>query len=129
MNASQIDAYLATLDPIKRQTLEAVRVSILEVLPAAEQTIYYAMPAFMIEGKALAGFAAFKNHLSWIPYSGQVVPKLLEEIAPFSLGHSQGVFKFAVDKPLPKEIIKKLILVRATEALGGSHPLVIALSE
>lgn len=127
MSTAEIDAYLAALDPIKRATLEAARASILEILPTAEQGIYYAMPAFLVEGKALAGFAAFKNHLSWIPYSGQVVPKLLDEIAPFSLGHSQGVFKFAIDKPLPTELIKKLILVRAVDALGENHPLVVAL--
>ena len=127
MSKAEIDAYLAALDPIKRATLEAVRASILEILPTAEQGIYYAMPAFLVEGKALAGFAAFKNHLSWIPYSGQVVPKLLDEIAPFSLGHSQGVFKFAIEKPLPTELIKKLILVRAMDALGENHPLVVAL--
>ncbi len=128
MSADSIDAYLSALAPIKRQTLEAVRAAILEILPEASQEIYYAMPAFMVEGRALAGFAAFKNHLSWIPYSGQVVPKLLVEIAPYSLGSSSGVFKFAIDKPLPAHIIQKLILTRAIEALGESHPLIARLS-
>jgi uncharacterized protein YdhG (YjbR/CyaY superfamily) len=128
MSKADIDAYLALLDPVKRATLEAVRVGILEILPEATQEIYYAMPAFMIEGKALGGFAAFKNHLSWIPYSGHIVDKVLGEIAPYSLGHSQGVFKFAVDKPLPKEIIKLLILTRAKQAFGEDHELVAKLS-
>ena len=128
MSEAEIDAYLAKLEPVKRQTLEAVRASILEILPNAEQHIYYAMPAFMIDGVALAGFAAFKNHLSWIPYSGQVVPKLLDEIAPYSLGHSQGVFKFATDKPLPKALINQLILVRALGAFGENHPLIARLT-
>ncbi len=128
MSKAEIDAYLAPLDPVKRATLEAVRASILEILPEATQEIYYAMPAFMVEGKALGGFAAFKNHLSWIPYSGHVVDKVLDEIAPYSLGHSQGVFKFAIDKPLPKELIKLLILTRAILAFGEDHPLVARLS-
>ena len=128
MTTAQIDEYLASLEPVKHATLAAVRRTILEILPEASQEIYYAMPAFMVEGKALAGFAAFKNHLSWIPYSGHVVPKLLDDIAPYSLGNSAGVFKFAVDKPLPTELVRKLILVRAIEALGEDHLLVSRLS-
>jgi len=127
MSKAEIDAYLAPLDPIKRATLETVRQSILEILPQATQEIYYAMPAFKVDGVALAGFAAFKNHLSYIPYSGQVIHKIAEQLEPYSLGQSQGVFKFAVDKPLPKELIKLLILTRAVQALGDEHPLVESL--
>jgi len=127
MSQADIDAYLAPLDAIKRATLEAMRANILEILPEATQEIYYAMPAFVVEGKALAGFAAFKNHLSWIPYSGHVVDKVLAEIAPHSLGESKGVFKFAIDKPLPKDLIRLLIYVRALDALGEGHPLVDSL--
>jgi uncharacterized protein YdhG (YjbR/CyaY superfamily) len=123
MSKADIDAYLAPLDAVKRATLETMRQSILEILPTAEQEIYYAMPAFKVDGVALSGFAAFKNHLSYIPYSGQVIDKILPQLEPYSLGHSQGVFKFAVDKPLPKEIIKLLILTRASQVLGDEHPL------
>ena len=127
MSKADIDAYLAPLDPTKRATLEAMRVSILEILPTATQEIYYAMPAFKVDGVALAGFAAFKNHLSYIPYSGQVIDKIADQLEPYSLGYSQGVFKFAIEKPLPKEIIKLLILTRAAQVLGDEHDLVEAL--
>ena len=127
MSQADIDSYLAPLDPVKKSTLEAIRASILEILPEATQEIYYAMPAFVVEGKALAGFAAFKNHLSWIPYSGHVVDKVLAEIAPHSLGESKGVFRFAIDKPLPKDVIRLLIYVRALDAFGEEHPLVARL--
>ena len=127
MAQAQIDEYLARIDPIKRETLELMRSRILELIPEAEQEMHYAMPAFVIDGKALAGFAAFKNHLSWIPFSGQVVSKHLDDIAPHSLGSSSGVFKFAVDRPLPKDLIRKLILTRALEALGDHHALVARL--
>ena len=127
MCKADIDAYLAPLDEVKKATLEAMRESILEILPEATQEIYYAMPAFMVEGKALAGFAAFKNHLSWVPYSGHVVDRVLAEIEPYSLGHSLGVFKFAIDKPLPKDLIQHLIRVRANAAFGEQHPLVARL--
>ena len=62
MSKRDIDCYLSALDEPKRSTLEALRHSILEVVPEAEQCISYGMPAFKVQGKTLAGFAAFKHH-------------------------------------------------------------------
>lgn len=72
MAAKEIDDYLATVPEPKRATLEALRRSILAVIPDAEQCISYGMPAFRVDGKVLAGFAAFKNHLAYLPHSGRV---------------------------------------------------------
>jgi uncharacterized protein YdhG (YjbR/CyaY superfamily) len=49
----EIDRYLAMLDEPKRSTLEALRESILEILPEAEQGISYGVPAFKVNGKAV----------------------------------------------------------------------------
>jgi uncharacterized protein YdhG (YjbR/CyaY superfamily) len=35
----------------------------MELVPGAEQCISYGMPAFKVQGKMVAGFAAFKKHL------------------------------------------------------------------
>ena len=59
MSAEEIDGYLASVEEPKRSTLEALRQSILEVVPDAEQCISYGMPAFKVQGKTVAGFAAF----------------------------------------------------------------------
>ena len=73
MAADDIDAYLAALDDTKRSTLDELRQSILAVVPEAEQGMSYGMPAFKVRGKTVAGFAAFKNHLSYLPHSGSVL--------------------------------------------------------
>jgi uncharacterized protein YdhG (YjbR/CyaY superfamily) len=77
MAPQDIDSYLATVDEPKRTTLEELRRSILAVIPDAEQCISYGMPAFKVRGKTVAGFAAFKNHLSYLPHSGSVLEKLV----------------------------------------------------
>jgi hypothetical protein len=59
--ARDIDDYLAALDGSKRSTLQQVRRSIRDVIPDAEECISYGMPAFKVQGKTVAGFAAFKN--------------------------------------------------------------------
>jgi uncharacterized protein YdhG (YjbR/CyaY superfamily) len=109
----EIDRYLATLDEPKRSTLEALRESILEILPEAEQGISYGVPAFKVNGKAVAGFAAFKNHLTYLPHSGSVLATLQDDTAPYET--SKGSLKFAVDKPLSKRLVKKLVSARMRE--------------
>ena len=78
MSKSEIDAYLNELDEPKRETLEQLRQTILAIVPDAEQGMSYKVPAFRLEGKTIAGFAAFKNHLSYLPHSGRVISKLAD---------------------------------------------------
>ena len=113
MATEDVDRYLAALEEPKRSTLEALRTSILEVVPEAEQCISYGMPAFKIGGKTVAGFAAFKRHLSYLPHSGSVLSALPEDLAGYQM--SKGALRFAVDRPLPKRLVKKLIAVRLGE--------------
>jgi uncharacterized protein YdhG (YjbR/CyaY superfamily) len=110
MSAREVDRYLAALEEPKRSTLEQLRRSILEVVPDAEQCISYGMPAFKVDGNVVAGFAAFKNHLSYLPHSGSVLPALGDDIAEYE--QTKGSLHFAIDTPLPKRLVKKLITTR-----------------
>src|ERR1700686_1455863 len=110
MPQRDIDRYLATLDEPKRSTLEALRQSILEVGPDAQQCISYGLPAFKIDGKVVAAFAAFKNHLSYLPHSGSVLPALGDDVARYE--KTKGSLHFPVDKRLPKRLVKKLVPTR-----------------
>jgi uncharacterized protein YdhG (YjbR/CyaY superfamily) len=115
MTAAEIDDYLSTVPEPKRATLEALRRSILAVIPEAEQCISYAMPAFRVNGKVLAGFAAFKNHLAYLPHSGRVFQEI-PELDDFE--KTTGSLHFAIDTPLPDEIVAKLIAVRRAQVFG-----------
>jgi uncharacterized protein YdhG (YjbR/CyaY superfamily) len=116
MSKTEVDNYLASLPEPKRSTLEALRRMILDIVPEAEQCISYGMPAFRLQGKVIAGFAAFKNHLSYLPHSGSVFPELGDAISQYAA--SKGALQFPVDKPLPKALVKKLIAIRKKQALG-----------
>ena len=114
MSKKEIDTYLSSLDDPKRSTLETLRRTILEIIPEAEQGMSYGMPAFRLEGEVVAGFAAFKNHLSYLPHSGSVFPELKDELAKYKT--STGALQFPIDRPLPKSLVKKLIAVRRKQA-------------
>lgn len=113
MPKSEIDAFFATVEEPKRSTLEEMRRRILEVVPDAEQTIKYGMPAFLKDGWCFVCIAPFKNHINWSPYSSKVFPLLVDELADYSV--SKGSMQFAIDKPLPKVLVKKLIKVRLAQ--------------
>ena len=108
-----VNAYLEALPEPKRSTLEELRRTILEIVPDAEQVISYQVPAFRLDGKTVAGFAAFKNHLSYLPFSGSVLPRLADELAGYS--GTKGALHFPVDEPLPKALVEKLIAARLEE--------------
>ena len=108
--AAEVDAYLHALDEPKRSTLETLRATILEIVPEAEQVISYRVPAFRVGGKTIAGFAAFKSHLSYLPFSGSVLEALPGELRGYTM--TKSALHFPVDRPLPKSLVEKLICVR-----------------
>jgi uncharacterized protein YdhG (YjbR/CyaY superfamily) len=114
MSAQEIDEYLDGLAEPKRTTLARLRQTILDILPESEQGISYGLPAFKVEGKTIAGFAAFKNHLSYLPHSGSVFPELSDELQGYTT--STGALRFGVDEPLPAPLVQKLIAVRLRQA-------------
>jgi len=114
MSAGEIDEYLDRLDEPKRSTLSRLRGDILAVVPDAEQCISYTVPGFKVAGKTIAGFAAFKNHLSYLPHSGSVFPELAEDLAGYE--RSSGALRFPIDRPLPPDLVEKLIAVRLQQA-------------
>ncbi|HUD15673.1 MAG TPA: DUF1801 domain-containing protein [Acidimicrobiales bacterium] len=113
MSRTEVDAYLAGLEEPKRSTLRQVRRTILAIIPDADQCISYGTPAFRVRGKVVAGFAAFKNHLSYLPHSGSVFPELAEDLVPYVT--TSDALHFAVDSPLPKELLEKLIETRIAQ--------------
>jgi uncharacterized protein YdhG (YjbR/CyaY superfamily) len=114
MSANEVDRYIEALPEPKRATLTGLRRTILDVLPEADQGMAYGAPAFKIRGKTIAGFAAFKNHLSYLPHSGSVFPELPEELSGYSM--STGALRFPVDEPLPRALVEQLIAVRLRQA-------------
>jgi uncharacterized protein YdhG (YjbR/CyaY superfamily) len=114
VSAEEIDRYLDALEEPKRTMLARLRQTILEILPEADQGISYGGPAFKVGGRTIAGFAAFKNHLSYLPHSGSVFPQLTDELEGYST--SSGALRFGIDEPLPVPLVEKLIAVRLRQA-------------
>jgi uncharacterized protein YdhG (YjbR/CyaY superfamily) len=116
VSQQEIETYLARLDEPKQSTLRQVRQTILEIIPDAEECIAYSHPAFRIRGTVVAGFGAFKNHLSYLPHSGSVFPELQDELASFVA--SKGALQFPIDAPLSRSLVEQLVNVRMMQAFS-----------
>ncbi len=114
-----VGEYLRGVAEPKRGTLEALRRTILEIVPEAEEVISYGVPAFRVGGKTVAGFAAFKDHLSYLPFSGSVLEQLADQLDDYTT--TKSALHFPVDRPLPKRLVKKLIALRLADTERGAR--------
>ena len=119
MGSSEIDRYLEGVDEPFRGALEGLRRVILGVVPHAEQGISYQVPAFRVDGAVVAGFAAFKKHLSYLPFSGSVLHTLRREIK--GRDHTKSSLHFTPDDPLPDALIEQLVRCRLEEIRTRGH--------
>ena len=110
MALTPIDEYLSKLLANDSDALEHLRQVIKAVVPDAEELITYQIPTFKINGKAVAGFAAYKNHLSYFPFSGSLLDQFKDETADYK--QTKGALHFTTDKPLPDDLIKQMVYAK-----------------
>jgi uncharacterized protein YdhG (YjbR/CyaY superfamily) len=109
-----IDEYIATFPKNVQIILEELRQAIRESAPAAEETISYQMPAFKLNG-ILVWFAAFKNHVGFYPKTS-AIEAFKEELSGYET--SKGTIRFPINKPIPFNLVKKIVRYRVKENLG-----------
>jgi uncharacterized protein YdhG (YjbR/CyaY superfamily) len=108
-----IDEYLQSAPESHRSTLSELRKKLETILPEAEEGLSYGAPAFKVGGKAIAGFAFFKNHCSYFPHSGTVLAEMGDQLEGYHW--SKGTLKFPADESLPKDLVKRLVDARKQE--------------
>ena len=108
-----IDAYLGTVKGEKRAALEALRKTIRAVVPDAEECISYAIPAFRLRGKVVAGFAATARGCSYFPFSGSILTTLADALAGYE--RTKSSLHFDPAKGLPPALVRKLLKARIAE--------------
>ncbi len=118
MPPSVIDAWLADIAEPRRSALEALRRTIRTVVPDAVECLSYGMPCFKVRGKAVAGFAAFKQRNSYFPFSGATLATLATELTAYS--KTKSALHFPVDGGLPADLVRQLIQARLAEIRPGT---------
>jgi uncharacterized protein YdhG (YjbR/CyaY superfamily) len=108
-----IDEYLAAVEPERRAALERLRKTIHEIVPKAEECISYAIPAFRLDGRIVAGFAETKKGCSYFPFSGSTLRTLAKDLQKYD--GTKSSLHFDPAKGLPATLVRKLLKTRMAE--------------
>jgi uncharacterized protein YdhG (YjbR/CyaY superfamily) len=112
-----IDEYIAGFPKDVREILEKIRRTIRKAAPDAEETMSYHMPTFTLKGHYLVYFAAYKKHIGFYPAPiGNAEFK--EALSAYAAG--KGTLKFPFDKPIPFDLISKIVKFRVRENLASA---------
>jgi uncharacterized protein YdhG (YjbR/CyaY superfamily) len=106
-----VDEYLAAAPEPQRSTLMALRAMLASLLPQAVEGISYGVPAFLVDGKPVAGYANAKRHCSYFPHSGAVLDRVEPELLE-GYDWSKGTLRFAVDRPPDQALVRRLVEIR-----------------
>ena len=112
-----IDEYIRTFPEEVQRELEKMKKTIQEAAPEATEAIRYQMPTFRLNGKNLVHFAAFKNHIGFYPIPSGI-EAFKKELSPYKQG--KGSVQFPLDKPVPYELVKKIVKFRVVEIMKES---------
>ena len=108
-----IDEYIAGFPADTQAILEKVRTTIRDAAPGAAETIDYAIPTFTLKGN-LVHFAAFKKHIGFYP-APTGIEEFKDELSVY--GWARGTVKFPLDKPIPYDLIRRIVKFRVRENL------------
>ena len=106
-----IDSYIASFPKETQKILEQLRTTIRKAAPEAEETINYGIPTFTLKGN-LVHFAAFKNHIGFYPTSS-AIEAFKKDLSAYD--GAKGSVKFLIDKPIPFELISRIVKFRVIE--------------
>ncbi|MEH7125969.1 DUF1801 domain-containing protein [Bacillus sp. JJ1773] len=106
-----IDEYILQYPQEIQEILKTIRKVIKESAPNAEEKISYAMPTFALNGN-LVHFAAFKNHIGLYP-TASGINTFKQELSGYKT--SKGAVQFPIGKPIPYELISKIVKFRVEE--------------
>lgn len=117
-NPKNIDDYIESFPEEIRNLLDQMRTTITKAAPNAEELISYGMPAFKLNGM-LVWFAAHTKHIGFYP-RGSGIEEFKQDISNYK--SSKGAVQFPFDKPLPLDLITKIVEFRVNQNMEKSAP-------
>lgn len=111
---NEIDQYIAQYPKELQDKMQELRSIIKSAAPEAEEKISWGMPTFF-QKKNLVHFAMHKAHIGFYPGESGV-SNFTNRLAEYR--HSKGAIQFPLDAPLPKELIRDIVLFRLKENLS-----------
>ena len=111
---NSIDEYIDSFPEDVQKIMKQLRETIKAAAPKAEEKISYQMPTFTLNGTYLVYFAGWKTHIAFYG-APRGNAEFKEDLSAYETG--QGTLKFPLDKPMPLDLITKIVKLRVAENL------------
>lgn len=109
-----VEDYLTSLqDPVKEDTLRIVIGHILTTFPELEAKIAWNVPTVHRRGKYVAGICAYRRHLTFSPWSPQIIQDFGSRLSPLVV--MKNCFQLPIDWPLDPTLITDLVQARLAQ--------------
>lgn len=108
---TSIDEYIRSFPEDIQKLLSEIRAAIKAAAPDATEKLSYQIPTFYLNGN-LVHFAAFKKHIGFYPTSSGI-SAFQDELKGFK--SAKGSVQFPLDKPMPIDLIKRIVKYRVGE--------------
>ena len=110
---SAVDDYLAAAPKDKQATLAKLRRTIKAAAPKAIEGMNYGMVGFKLNRKPVVYFGYWKAHYALYGMGSRVTKAHAAELKPYL--QTKGTIQLPADKPLPFELVTKLVKARVAE--------------
>jgi uncharacterized protein YdhG (YjbR/CyaY superfamily) len=108
-----VDEYISQFPEDVQDILHKIRVVIKQSAPGITERISYQMPGFYLNGMVV-WFAVHKNHIGFYP-KGSGIEIFKTELSEYKT--SKGAVQFPLNKPIPYELISKMVKYNVTKNL------------
>lgn len=112
-----IDEYIKSFPNEVQDMMQELRKTIKKVVPEAQETIAYGIPTFKLHGN-LVHFGGYKSHVGFYP-APSGIEAFSKELVQYKTG--KGTLQFPLDKPLPLELIRKVVEFRKEQNLAKKN--------
>ena len=116
--AGPLSAYLSELEAPVAAAFEVIVARAAALAPGVEQGRTYGMPGLIYRGRPLLSLRQTREHLGYYPFSAAVVEAVAAELAGYSL--SKGTVRFSLERPLPTDVVDRMIEARRDEIDAAS---------
>lgn len=112
LNYKNIDEFIKSLPENSRPIAEKMRQTIAHEAPQAVEAISYGIPTFKLGGKNLVHFSVYAHHVGFYP-GAKAMEVFKDKLTRYKT--SKGTVQFALDEPVPYELVKEITRYRVTE--------------